>query len=1392
MFNRSKKAFSLLGAGALALAALLPAGIGTAEAAEPTNHALAAKGGSVSASGNEVADKWQAAAAIDGNDSGDSRWSSNHSDQAWIAVHLKEAIKIDHITIKWEAACAASYHLEVSNDGTTWEKASGTIRPQCSSTDTQKLNAATANGTWKYVKMQAESRTPFQGIKYGVSLYEFEVWDGAEPVAPAQPNLIPLPAEMTPGEGGFELGTDTKIKADSASKTVAEMTAKTMRASTGFPLPVGKEGQISLRVDTSLNTTGLTSGNIEEAYSLKVSESGVEIVGKSAQGVWNATRTLLQLFPAFIYSPHQVNTQWLAPAITVKDAPRFAHRAIQADVARSFLTIADLKQMIDTFANVKGSRLHLHLSDDQGWRLQITNAGREAGDTIDYTKLTEVSGKTAMNWNSEAYSLKDLTGSSQQADDNVVELGHHGFYTQEEYKELVKYAADRFVTIQPEFDMPGHTNAALSAIPQLNSANSSHNGTVDAEGNAITDPAKWQVAPANGTGDVGYSYLDPDSKHTQYFVRHVFKQLAALTPGKIIHIGGDESHDMVKKLGKDKFNEFLNMSAKAVRDQGKSPIGWNEIASNTLQPGDLVQYWTGNTANTKRAIQNEGVKVAVSNASTAYIDMKYGVPGGNSIGLTWSGTGDFDKYYNWDPAQVIKGIPESSIVGTVAVQWSETIRGGYQAEWLMWPRSISHAEVAWTPQVKRNVNQFKQRMAAMGDRLTVSAVNFFDGSKANWQTALAGVDQKVAPNRSVNLTVGEFAAPGTVKNSEGTQITKAGNAASALGDTPFSATIDWGDGSAPSPAIFTQSHSRDALHSSPLYKVTGKHPYANPGTYTGTITGSNGHKTTFTVNVANGAPDPSENASWDGSKKPMITIEKNLIRPYERVKVKLSGFEPGKYVKLAWNDKDQFLAMPGADGSAEYYLPFFDKAEKVLRPQDTGTHQLRATQIGANRSAEVTATIVSDRQELLNPVAQCPTMNDPNCGYESISASSQADNEPKPSGPVSAAFDGNPNTYWHTRWAAPTGTFPHTVTAQLKAAPEQKCQITGFEYTARSGQENSRVKDFRIEVSENGNDWKSAISGSLKNHADPQVFNFAADKQLSGKYVRMVQLNSQAGNDFGGAAEIRFGALCAQNGTEVTPVAPVAEKQPLTEQGKEYPGYFLVPAVTGVNYYLGDELLTPQQAVPLPYGKTKIVARPASDLFRFKEGAKSEWTLDMGEDPGQVDPPQPEKPEKPAPKVVKGDWTDSPGQEASNCKTFKVMQTRSVTTTEYIWDAAGAKWVLDTANAQVTTEKGARDMSAAEKEKCALSPEEPSPDNPNPDKPGKPDVKPETKPGTGTDNGAVKPGNTESKPGTKPRQQNTTSAMPSTGASSELSLLLAALSIGFGGVLLLSRNRIRN
>ena len=130
--------------------------------------------------------------------------------------------------------------------------------------------------------------------------------------------------------------------------------------------------------------------------------------------------------------------------------------------------------------------------------------------------------------------------------------------------------------------------------------------------------------------------------------------------------------------------------------------------------------------------------------------------------------------------------------------------------------------------------------------------------------------------------------------------------------------------------------------------------------------------------------------------------------------------------------------------------------------------------------------------------------------------------------------------------------------------------------------------------------------------------------------------------------------------------------------------------------------------------------------------------------------------------------------------------------TDYSWDTAGAKWVLDTANAQVTTEQRVRDMSAAEKEKCALSPEEPNPDNPNPDKPGKPDGQPDTKPGTGSDSGAVKPGSTGSKPTAKPRQQNTTSAMPSTGASSELSLLLAALSIGFGGVLLLSRHRTRS
>ena len=195
--RRSRRVVAVTAAGAVGLGGLLTAVTPVvSSAADGVNLALPANGGVVSASGNEVADgRWTYQMATDGDEA--TRWSSNASDSAWIQVKLAQPTKVDHVTIKWEDACAARYNLQVSDDGQTWTDATGVIAPTCASTDRQQLNAATAGQSHSYVRMQALDRTPIGGSKWGVSLYEFEVWNGAEPTpVVSDVNLVPLPSEL--------------------------------------------------------------------------------------------------------------------------------------------------------------------------------------------------------------------------------------------------------------------------------------------------------------------------------------------------------------------------------------------------------------------------------------------------------------------------------------------------------------------------------------------------------------------------------------------------------------------------------------------------------------------------------------------------------------------------------------------------------------------------------------------------------------------------------------------------------------------------------------------------------------------------------------------------------------------------------------------------------------------------------------------------------------------------------------------------------------------------------------------------------------------------------------------------------------------------------------------
>ncbi|WP_449373736.1 family 20 glycosylhydrolase [Arthrobacter psychrolactophilus] len=306
-------------------------------------------------------------------------------------------------------------------------------------------------------------------------------------------NLIPLPVNLaTPDKAPFTLGAGSRIVANNAeTKKTADYLAAIFRTSTGLALPVvtGTSGDADdvVLLQTPGEIPNLGAQLQSEAYTLTVAaDTGVKVTSPTSDGVFNGIQTLRQLFPAFIESKQRVIADWSAPAVEISDAPRFDKRGMMLDVARDFKRPDEVKNIIDSLAAYKISTLHMHLADDQGWRIQITNDGRKSGDTIDYDQLTGISGKTAVTKN---LSYQD-------------ELGHTGFYTQKEYKDIVAYAASRHIEIIPEIDVPGHTSAILHAIPELNTAG--------------TKPGidEWGVVPADGTGNVGGSTLDVASPVT--------------------------------------------------------------------------------------------------------------------------------------------------------------------------------------------------------------------------------------------------------------------------------------------------------------------------------------------------------------------------------------------------------------------------------------------------------------------------------------------------------------------------------------------------------------------------------------------------------------------------------------------------------------------------------------------------------------------------------------------------------------------------------------------------------------------------------------------------------------------------------------------------------------
>jgi hexosaminidase len=508
--------------------------------------------------------------------------------------------------------------------------------------------------------------------------------------------IIPAPLSFEPREDSppFRLTASSRVVAsgDGAS-AVAETFAEPVRAATGYDLPVvGGEPAASDLV--FVIGDGEASGGIE-AYTIESGRDGVRVGANTAEGLFRGTQTLRQLLPGDADGadgPGASERGWTVPAASVADAPRFTYRGAMLDVARHFFPVDDVLRFIDAIALLKLNVLHLHLTDDQGWRLEIES----------WPELTGTGAATSVGGDGG------------------------GFYTKADFRRIVEYAATRFVTIVPEIDLPGHTNAALSAYPELNC-------------DGVARP------PYEGV-EVGFSSLCASparAEATDRFLADVTREVAELTPGPWLHLGGDES----LSTSVEDYRQLVRRITQAGASTGKTLIGWHEMgASRELPPGTIGQYWsfvepTSAAAGLTRSFVEQGGRVILSPADVAYLDMKYvddpQTALGRTVGQDWAnGPTSLEEAYGWEPTSVVPGLGEGDILGVEAPVWTETLMSMAEVEFMVFPRIAAIAEIAWSPRPGdagvRDTREFLGRVAAFAHHLDALGVAYHRMTGVTW------------------------------------------------------------------------------------------------------------------------------------------------------------------------------------------------------------------------------------------------------------------------------------------------------------------------------------------------------------------------------------------------------------------------------------------------------------------------------------------------------------------------------------------------------------------------------------------------------------------------------------------------------------------------------------
>lgn len=530
--------------------------------------------------------------------------------------------------------------------------------------------------------------TPGAGCAPATVAEDSQLDAAAMVLAPA--SVIPMPVSLTESEDYFRLSATTVIETVPEFAAVVEGQVAAFRRATGFALETGSVGE-RIRVESD-------EGMADEAYELRVTSASVTIVASSPAGVFYAFQTLRQLLPAEIESRHLVDgVLWVVPAVEVADAPRFPYRGMHLDVGRHFFDVDFVKKYIDTMARFKLNRFHWHLTEDQGWRIEVDA----------YPKLTEIGA-----WRSESPVGDNL---DPYVGDGVP---HGGFYTKDEVREVVAYAAERFVTVIPEIELPGHATAAIAAYPEL----------------GCTDEPP-QVSTTWAVHDTIYC----PQEVTFDFIETVLSEVFELFPSEYIHIGADEvpkrqweqsevAQEVMRREGLASEEElqswFIRRVEAYLRANGRRLIGWDEILEGGLAPNATVMSWRGTEGGIEAARQ--GHDVIMTPVEYTYFDFYQGEPENEPLAMNWAGHGiSLQTAYAFEPVpDVLSEEQARHILGAQGNVWTEYIATPEHAEYMAYPRAMALAEVTWSPREARHWPDFVRRLDGVLRHLDVLQVNY--------------------------------------------------------------------------------------------------------------------------------------------------------------------------------------------------------------------------------------------------------------------------------------------------------------------------------------------------------------------------------------------------------------------------------------------------------------------------------------------------------------------------------------------------------------------------------------------------------------------------------------------------------------------------------------------